>query len=74
MSFARAAGPNLAPIHNSYDTVAVMKTAHMQKDIDFITAFADRMANAAICPVSREIPVGVKEKLDEYLLRKRPKH
>lgn len=74
VSFARAAGANLAPIHNSYDTVAVMKTSHMQQDIDFITAFADRMANAAVCPVAREIPANMKEKLDEYLLRKRPKN
>lgn len=74
VSFARVAGPNLAPIHNSYDTKAVMKTEHMQKDIDFITTFASRMANAAMCPVSREIPDNIKTKLDEYLLRKRPKH
>ena len=73
ISFARAAGGNLAPIHNSYDTAAVMKTEHMQKDIDFITVFASRMANAAICPVGKEIPSNVKEKLDEYLCRKRKK-
>ena len=29
------------------------------------------MANAKRCPVSREIPENVKEKLDIYLLRKR---
>lgn len=73
VSFARVAGPNLAPIHNSYDTAAVMKAEHMQKDIDFITAFASRMANAVMCPVSRDIPDNIKEKLDEYLLRKRKK-
>ena len=73
VSFARIAGRDLAPIHNSYDTAAVMKTEHMQKDIDFITAFASRMANAAFCPVAREIPDNVKEKLDEYLCRKRKK-
>ncbi len=73
VSFARMAGGNLHPIHNSYDTLAVMKTEHMQKDIDFITAFASRMVNAAFCPVAREIPDNIKEKLDEYLLRKRKK-
>jgi len=73
VSFARAAGGNLAPIHNSYDTAAVMKTAQMQQDMEFITAFASRMANAAMCPVSREIPDNMKEKLDEYLLRKKKK-
>ena len=74
VSFARAAGRDLAPIHNSYDTVAVMKMEQMQKDIDFITAFASRMANAALCPVAKEIPDNMKEKLDEYLLRKKKKN
>ena len=37
----------------------------------FITAFADRMANAALCPVKREMPENMKEKLDIYLCRKR---
>ena len=73
VTFARSAGRELAPIHNSYDTVAVMKTAQMQKDIDFITVFADRMANATVCPVSRNIPDNIKDKLDEYLLRKKKK-
>lgn len=73
VSFARVAGRDLAPIHNSYDTAAVMKTERMIEDIDFICAFASRMANSAICPVSREIPENVKGKLDEYLLRKKKK-
>ena len=45
----------------------------MQKDVDFITAFASRMVNAAICPVAKEMPDNMKEKLDEYLLRKKKK-
>ena len=73
ISFARLAGNEVAPIHCSYDTAAVMKTDQMQKDIEFITAFASRMANAKICPVSRDIPDNIKEKLDEYLLRKKKK-
>ena len=73
ISFARIAAKELAPIHNSYDTAAVMKAEQMLCDIDFITTFSDRMAGAALCPVSRTIPDNVKEKLDEYLLRKRPK-
>ncbi len=73
ISFARIAGRDLAPIHNSYDTAAVVKAEQVQKDIDFIAAFTDRMVNAVRCPVSREMPDNVKQKLDEYLLRKRPK-
>ncbi|MBQ9937989.1 MAG: Zn-dependent exopeptidase M28, partial [Oscillospiraceae bacterium] len=72
VSFARAAAGNVATIHNSYDTVKVMKTEHMQKDIEFIIKFVDRMANAVTCPVAKEIPDNMKQKLDEYLFRKRP--
>ena len=71
LSFARIAGGNCATIHNSYDTIAVMSGRQMAEDIDFIVAFTDRMVNAAKCPVGREIPANMKEKLDFYLARKR---
>lgn len=73
LSFARIAPPNTATIHNSYDTTAVMNGEQMVKDIDFITAFTERMANAVYCPVAREIPDNMKDKLDIYLARKRDK-
>ena len=73
VSFARHSPPNTATIHNSYDTRKLIKTENMQKDITYITAFADRMANAVRCPVDRQMPDNMKEKLDEYLLRKRKK-
>ena len=71
LSFARIAPNNTATIHNSYDTIAVMSGEQMVEDIDFIVAFTDRMANAKLCPVAKEIPDAVKEKLDTYLCRKR---
>lgn len=73
VSFARHSPPNTATIHNSYDTKKLIKTDNMQKDITFITAFADRMANAVYCPIDRTMPDNMKEKLDEYLCRKRKK-
>lgn len=73
ISFARIAPHNTATIHNSYDTKKLIKTDNMQTDITFITAFAERMANAVNCPVDREMPDNMKEKLDEYLCRKRKK-
>ena len=73
LSFARIAPNNTATIHNSYDTLSVMKGQQMAEDIAFITTFTDRMANAALCPVAREIPDNMKEKLDIYLCRKREK-
>lgn len=72
VSFARIAPGNTATIHNSYDTMAVMKGEQMVQDIDFLIAFTQRMVNARHCPVKREMPENMKEKLDTYLCRKRP--
>ena len=74
LSFARIAPHNTATIHNRYDTMAVMSGEQMVADIDFLITFTQHMANAKRCPVSREIPENVKEKLDIYLNRKRDKH
>ena len=71
LSFARIAPNHTVSIHNRYDTIDTMKAEHMVKDINFITKFVDIMANAALCPVSRNIPDKVKEKLDIYMARKR---
>jgi len=71
LSFARIAPPNTGTIHNSYDTAALMSGEQMVQDVDFIIAFTRRMACAQHCPVGREIPENMKEKLDIYLARKR---
>ncbi len=71
ISFARSAPGNTATIHNSYDTMAVLSADHIAADAEFIRAFTDRMVNAVKCPVKREMPDNMKDKLDRYLLRKR---
>ena len=71
LCFARLAGPNMAPIHNRYDTPAVLSDKQILDDCAFITAFTREMADAVKCPVKREIPEKVKKELDEYLNRKR---
>ncbi|MBQ8620299.1 MAG: DUF4910 domain-containing protein [Clostridia bacterium] len=73
VSFARNATNNTATIHNSYDTLKVMSAAQLAADIDFISTFTYAMSSAAQCPVKRVMPENMKEKLDTYLLRKRPK-
>ena len=73
VSFARIAPPSTATIHNSYDTAALMKGEQMEEDIAMVIAFTDRMANAKLCPVARQMPDNMKEKLDIYLCRKRDK-
>ena len=43
----------------------------LQKDINFLSNFTERLAKAAVCPVARQIPDNIKTELDEYLFRKR---
>ena len=71
VSFARIASGNVAPIHCRYDVKDVMSMEQLQKDVDFLAAFTGRFANAAVCPVAREIPETIRKQLDEYLFRKR---
>ncbi len=73
LSFARIAPHSAATIHDRYDTLAVMKGEQMVEDIRFITDFTNRMANAKICPVGRDIPQNIKDKLDAYINNKKPK-
>lgn len=72
VSFARVAPQNTATIHNSYDTLALMKEEQLLEDIGFVVEFTRRMACAKQLPVAREMPDNMKEKLDHYLCRKRP--
>ena len=71
LTFARLASNAVAPIHCRYDTTEVLSMEQLEKDIAFIAAFTARMADSAVCPVSRTIPEKLKKELDEYLYRKR---
>ena len=71
LSMARIAGGDIAPIHCRYDRPDVLSMEQMKKDSAFIAEFTRRMADAAVCPVSREIPEKIRTELDEYLYRKR---
>ena len=73
LSFARIAPRSQATIHNRYDTKTLLSEAQLISDTGFLADFTLGMADAARCPVSREIPQEVLNKLDEYLLRTRKK-
>jgi len=71
VSFAHYAPANTTTIHNRYDSIKVMSLENLKQDIDFITAFTEHMVNAKQCPVAKEIPDKLKEKIDIYFNRKR---
>ncbi len=73
VSFARIAPAQTATIHNRYDTLDLLSTAQLERDIAFINGFLRTMADAACFPVAREMPEKMVDKLDIYLNRKRDK-
>lgn len=73
ITFARMSPRGCGTIHNSYDTMALLSGEQVAQDIEFLIAFSDRVANAQMCPVAREMPDNMKDKLDTYLNRKRGK-
>ena len=71
VSFARLAPGSQSNIHSRYDTMALLSEGQLRADGEFAAAFTAAMADAAKCPVKREIPEKIKGELDEYLNRKR---
>ena len=71
LSFARIATANQATIHGRYDTMEVMSMPQLEKDIEFLSGFCLSFADAAVCPVGREIPEDIRKQLDESLGRRR---
>lgn len=73
LSFARIAANGVAPIHCRYDLPELLSMDQLESDIAFLVEFTRRMAVAAVCPVSRELPETIKIELDEFLSRRRKK-
>lgn len=73
VSFAWLAPAGTSSIHSRYDSQKLLSMDNMMGDIAFIGDFVNTMANAAQCPVAREMPDNMKDKLDIYLNRKRDK-
>ena len=71
VSFARMGGGNVVPFHCRYDTAEEVDPEQLIEDMEFVACFAEDMANAAVCPVKKEIPEKMRKELDEYLNRRR---
>lgn len=71
LTFTRNAATGTASIHDRYDTVDILSARQLRADADFITLFVERMANAALLPVRREIPEKLRREIDCYLDRRR---
>ena len=56
-------------IHSCLDVLEHVNERLMNEDIDFITSFTAKMANAYIIPVPKEIPQNVKAEIDQFYCR-----
>ena len=71
VSFARLGAPGMTPIHCRHDTPEEVLPEQLLIDAEFVSSFAEVMADAKLCPVNREMPEKIKADLDNYLGRKR---
>ena len=71
LSFARLTPAGQGNIHCRYDTAELLSPEQLRADGRFVSEFTRFMADAAFCPVKREIPEKIKDDLDKYLNRKR---
>ena len=71
LSFARSMPGGQSNIHSRYDTMILLSEEQLRDDGDFCADFTAFMADAADCPVKREIPDKIRDELDKYLNRKR---
>ncbi|MBR2685417.1 MAG: M20/M25/M40 family metallo-hydrolase [Erysipelotrichaceae bacterium] len=71
ISFARITSPGTGEIHNRFDVMEHLDERLLLEDIDFVRQYTERMANAYIIMVKREIPQNMKDEIDKYYGREK---
>ena len=66
MRFGR---PGAAHIHNRHDTMSFISKESLEKSYFFLEYLSQKLVNANVFPVKREIPENIKKKIDEYLFK-----
>ena len=66
MRFGR---PGAAHIHDRHDTMSFISGRSLEKSYVFLEYLSNKLINANVFPVKREIPENIKKKIDEYLFK-----
>ena len=69
VSIGRGGNMQGGTIHSCLDVLEHVNERLMNEDIDFITSFTAKMANAYIIPVPKEIPQNMKAEIDQFYCR-----
>ncbi len=71
INFSRPGAPGAAFIHNRHDTLAFLSAEALNRTLETVALFTERVVNAHTLPVNRVIPAEIQEKVDKYLFRKK---
>lgn len=69
VNFVRFASAGAAGCHTRYDDLTPISAASLEYTAGFVAEFSNRMANAYMFPLKRQIPDNIKDKIDKYLLK-----
>lgn len=67
VNFVRFASSGAAACHLRQDNLTPLSGEALKYTGDFVRAFSERVVNARMFPVGREIPEDIRKKLDKYL-------
>lgn len=73
ISFARYGAGGSNPGHNRFDRIEYLSAESLQHTSDFLLKFCERVVDAVIFPVPREIPENMVEAVNKYLKKKAEK-
>ncbi|WP_102401398.1 M28 family peptidase [Haloimpatiens massiliensis] len=68
-NFMRVGEDGAIEIHNRYDIIENISPKNLYKSMNFIKNFSEKIVNAAVIPVPREIPEKLVKEIDEYLMK-----
>ncbi|WP_142415336.1 M28 family peptidase [Hathewaya massiliensis] len=68
-NFLRVGAPGAIEIHNRYDIIENISPKNLDKTMNFVKNFSEKIVNASVIPVPREIPENLIKKIDEYLMK-----
>lgn len=73
VNFVRYGAPGAVSCHTRNDVIDPISAKSLEYTASFVAQFSDRIVNAYMFPVAREIPEELVKKIDKYLLKKQLK-
>ncbi len=71
LNFGRGGrGPGMGFMHTRYDMISLISPEALQVTTEFAVYAADRLVNAVVFPVPRQLPQNIVEQVDKYLNKK----